>query len=236
MSSPSPTVSVIIAVKNSARYLAECLDSVMAQTFDDLEIVVVDGRSTDGTEAIARSYAKVRFSQQAGKGFADAWNCGLREARGELLAFLDSDDAWTPTKLARQVAMLRADPGLEAVVGKVRFVLEPGETPPRGFRARVLGADHLTHMPGVLLARRRLFEQMGDWGEGWVVANDIEWFVRLRDSGAPVGAIDDVVLHKRVHGGNFSYNTAEDPIYPKEVLRILRESILRKRAARASAA
>jgi glycosyltransferase involved in cell wall biosynthesis len=231
MSSTGPSVSVIIAVKNSARYLPECLGSVMAQTFTDLEIVVVDGHSSDATEAIARSYAKVRFSQQTGKGFADAWNCGLREARGEFFAFVDSDDAWLPEKLARQVALLQTGPRLEGVVGKVRFVLEPGETPPRGFRAKVLGRDHLTHMPGVLLARRRLFERMGDWGEGWTIANDIEWFVRLRDTGLPIGAVDEVVLRKRVHGANLSYTTAEDPIYPKEVLQILHASILRKRAA-----
>ena len=138
-------VSIVIAVKNSSAYLADCLDSVAAQTFTNYEIIVVDGHSTDETESIARSYAKVRFFQQSGSGFADAWNCGLREARGEYLAFIDSDDRWTPNKLADQLAMLRSDPRLEGVIGKVRFFLEPGETPPRGFRAKVLDRDHVAH-------------------------------------------------------------------------------------------
>jgi glycosyltransferase involved in cell wall biosynthesis len=223
-------VSIIIAVKNSAAYLASCLESVAAQTFTDYEIVVVDGRSTDATEAIARSYARVRFFQQIGNGFADAWNCGLREARGEYIAFIDSDDWWTPNKLAGQFAMLQSDPSLEGVIGKVRFFLEPGELPPRGFRAKVLDRDHVAHMPGVLMARRRLFEHIGDWGEGWVVANDIDWFLKLKDSRLPIGILDEVVLHKRVHSRNFSYATAENPVYPQEVLRLLRDSILRKRA------
>jgi glycosyltransferase involved in cell wall biosynthesis len=172
----------------------------------------------------------VRFFQQSGTGFADAWNCGLREARGEFVAFTDSDDCWAPGKLARQLAMLQSDPDLEGVIGKVRFFPEPGETPPPGFRDKVLGRDHVAYMPGALLARRRLFERIGNWGEGWVVANDIDWFLRLKDSGLAIGTLDEVVLHKRVHSRNFSYVTADDQVYPKEVLRLLRSSILGKRA------
>ncbi len=228
---PPPLASVIIAVRNAAAYLGACLDSVSAQTFDDFEILVIDGQSVDATEAIARSCARVRFLQQPGKGFANAWNWGLRNARGELIAFIDSDDRWAPNKLAGQVAMLREQPELEGVIGKVRFFLEPGETPARGFREDILGEDHLAHMPGALLARRRLFDHIGDWGEDWVIANDIDWFVKLKDSGLPIGILDEVVLHKRVHARNLSYLTAADPVYPSEVLRALRASILRKRAA-----
>ena len=129
-----PCVSVIIAVKMAAVYLVDCLESVAAQTFTDYEIIVVDGRSTDATEAIARSYAKVRFFQQTGQGFADAWNFGLRKARGDYITFIDSDDRWTPNKLAGQLAMLQGTPGLEAVIGKVRFFLKPGR-----FRRAVSG-------------------------------------------------------------------------------------------------
>lgn len=225
-------VSVVIAVKNSAAYLADCLDSVAAQTFKDIEIVIVDGHSSDSTEMIARSYPGVRFLQQTGKGFADAWNCGVRESQGEFLAFIDSDDRWAPHKLGGQLAMLQIDPDLEGVIGKVRFFLEPGEIPPRGFKYKVLARDYVAHMPGALLARRTLFERLGDWGEGWVVANDIDWFLRLKDSGAAIGTLDEVVLHKRVHSTNFSYVSAKDQVYPTEILRLLRLSILRKRAVK----
>ena len=226
-----PLVSVIIAVKNAAAYLAPCLDSVMAQSFGDFEILVIDGHSTDATAAIARSYRRVRFQQQSGRGFANAWNCGLHYAQGELIAFIDSDDRWAPHKLAGQVALLCTHPEYEGVIGKVRFFLEPGETPARGFRKEILEQDNLAHMPGALLARRRLFERIGEWREDWVIANDIDWFVKLKDSELPIGILDEVVLHKRVHSGNLSYLTAADPVYPSEVLRALRASILRKRAA-----
>ena len=62
------------------------------------------------------------------------------------------------------------------------------------------------------------------------MANDIDWFMRLKDSGLAIGTLDQVVLYKRVHSRNFSYLAAEDQVYPKEVLRVLRSSILRKRA------
>jgi len=228
---PAPTVSVIIAAKNAARYLSECLDSITAQTFDCYEVLIVDGRSTDGTEAIARSYRNVIFFEQSGVGYANAWNCGLRRARGEFMTFIDSDDVWTPQKLARQVELLRSNSRLEGVIGKVRFVLQPGENPPRGFRDKVLRGDHIGYLPGVLMARRRLFERLGDWDENHVVASDTDWFVKLKDSGLPIGVVDDVLLEKRVHSQNLSYVMAENPVYPREMLRLLHSSILRKRAA-----
>lgn len=123
-----PIVSVIIAVRNSEKYLAQCLDSVAAQTFDNYEIIIVDGKSSDATETIARSYDKVLFFQQSGTGYINAWNCGLRRARGEFMTFIDSDDVWVPHKLATQVALLRNDQHLEAVIGKVRFVLSPAKS------------------------------------------------------------------------------------------------------------
>jgi len=228
---PQPTVSVVIAVRNAERYLAECLDSVAAQTLQDFEILVVDGHSTDRTEAIARGYPKVRFFQQDGTGFQNAWNSGIRAAKGRTIAFVDSDDRWTPTKLEKQLAMLDADPELEAVIGKMRFFMEPGEVPPPGFRDRVLGRDHIAQMPGVLMVRPRLFEKIGLWAEDWQIASDIDWFLKLKDSGLPVGVVPELLLEKRVHSRNLSYVTASDRIYPTEVLRLLHESIERKRAA-----
>lgn len=230
-----PQVSVIIAVKNSARFLVECLNSVAAQTFTSYEIIVVDGHSVDATESIARSYDKVRFIQQTGTGFADAWNCGMRVALGEYFAFIDSDDRWVPDKLQAQINMLESDRHLDAVIGKVLFFVEPGDTPPSTFSARVLGRDHVGQMPGTLLARRALFERIGDWGEGWTVANDLDWFLKAKDSSIAVGVVDALVLHKRVHNRNFSYSSAEDKGYHTEILRLLHDSIVRKRGNKALA-
>jgi glycosyltransferase involved in cell wall biosynthesis len=227
----SPVVSIVIAVKNAARYLAECLDSIAAQTFQDFEILLADGHSTDGTEAIAKSYPKVRFFQQDGTGFADAWNSAIKRASGRYIAIIDSDDQWVPHKLEIQVAMLDADPALEAVTGGMRFYLEPGTTPPRGFQDRVLGTTHhATRFPGTLMARRTLFDKIGLFDPDLSVTSDVDWFFRLQDSGLSTGSVPDLVLHKRVHSDNLSLVTASERAYPREMLRLLRDSIERKRS------
>lgn len=229
----TPLVSVVMAVRNAARYLAEALDSVMAQTMDDLEIVMVDGQSTDQTATIAARYRHVRFLQQAGTGFAGAWNDGIAAARGEFVGFLDSDDRWSPSKLEQQVDALRAAPSAMGAIGRVRFFVEPGEDVPFGFRRELLEGDHVAYMPGALLGRRSLFEVVGPFGTGWGIASDIDWFARIKDRGCPLIVVPEVVIHKRVHGANLSYTTARGRAVRDEVLQLLRDSIRRQRETHA---
>jgi len=108
MPTPStPLVSVIIPAYNATAFLGETLDSVLAQTYPNLEIIVVDDGSTDDTPDLLGSYGdRIRVLRQANSGQATARNHGAREAHGELLAFLDSDDLWDPDKIARQVELL----------------------------------------------------------------------------------------------------------------------------------
>jgi glycosyltransferase involved in cell wall biosynthesis len=110
----APLVSVVVPTFNRAYCIGDTVDSVLAQTYRDLEIVLVDDGSTDGTgELIARRYAsepRVRYLAQANQGVSGARNHGLRQARGELIALLDSDDRWHPWKLEAQVKCLQALP------------------------------------------------------------------------------------------------------------------------------
>lgn len=224
-----PRVTVVMAVRNASRYLREALDSVMAQTYQPAEIVLVDGRSTDDTEAIARSYPRTRFIVQRHAGFADAWNDGIAAATSELIAILDSDDRWTPEKLAEQVALLEANPDASAVIGHVKFFMPPGQQRPPGFRLELLDGDYLAHMPGALLARRSVFDIVGPFGADWSIASDIDWFARLKDSGLTVLVVPHVVIYKRVHDANLSYTAARTPVIGTEVVKLLRQSILRQR-------
>jgi glycosyltransferase involved in cell wall biosynthesis len=104
MSTTTPnTITAIIPVHNGERHLAEAIQSVLAQTLPPGEIIVVDDGSTDASAAIAQSFgAPVRVLAQPNLGPAAARNLGLAHATGDLLAFLDADDLWTPNKLARQ--------------------------------------------------------------------------------------------------------------------------------------
>lgn len=109
-----PKVSVIIPAYNSAFYLGEAIDSVLNQTFQDFEIIIIDDGSTDGTKAIVEKYLncpqpKVRYCYQENNGPGAARNMGIKEARGEYLAFLDSDDLFLPGFLEECVACLQAE-------------------------------------------------------------------------------------------------------------------------------
>lgn len=112
MNTVLPLVSVVIPAFNAARFLPESIPSVLAQTWTDLELIVVDDGSTDGTAACVGAFddPRIRLVSQANRGLAGARNSGIRAARGFYVAFLDADDLWHPEKLARHVQHLRAQP------------------------------------------------------------------------------------------------------------------------------
>ena len=101
-----PRVSVIIPAYNAEAFLARALRSVVEQTFDDYEIVLVDDGSTDGTAEIAQSFKEIRYFHQPNRRLPATRNRGMREAKGELIAFLDADDEWLPEKLEHQLAFM----------------------------------------------------------------------------------------------------------------------------------
>jgi glycosyltransferase involved in cell wall biosynthesis len=224
-----PLVSVVVPTLNAARFLADALDGVRAQTYDAWEVVLVDGGSTDGTLDVAARYDRVRVVRQRGTGLADAWNRGLEDARGELVAFLDGDDRWEPEKLERQVAVLDRDPAVDCVIARLRFALEPGLPLPSGFRLELLDGDHVAHAPSALLARRRVFERIGGFDTRWAITPDIDWFARLKDADVRVEVVPEVLVHKRVHDTNLS--TLGGTTMNRELVALLRESVARRRGA-----
>jgi len=109
-------VSVVIPTYNRAAYLGAAIESALSQTYQPIEVVVVDDGSTDATATVVAAFgSRVRYFHQANGGVAAARNVGLRESRGELIAFLDSDDRWYPWKIAAQVSLLRARPDVGMV-------------------------------------------------------------------------------------------------------------------------
>lgn len=125
----APTVSVVLIFLNEERFLAEAVESVLAQTYGDWELLLVDDGSKDGSTRLARSYAarypdKVRFLEHPGhanRGVSASRNLGCAEARGRLIAPLDGDDVWLPEKLEQQVALLDAHPGAGMLYGQSRY-------------------------------------------------------------------------------------------------------------------
>lgn len=126
---PAPRVSVVIPLYQTERYIAEALASVLTQTFDDFEVLVIDDGSTDRGPYIARQTgdARVRVVSQINRGLAGARNTGIREAQGAFIALLDADDRWHPEKLARHVAMLEARPEVGLSYSASRLISDDGE-------------------------------------------------------------------------------------------------------------
>lgn len=134
----SPLVSVVIPVYNSAATVLESVRSVLEQTYTNLEILIVDDGSTDASLALCKSLGdpRVRIIRQANRGLAGARNTGIRQARGVILAFLDSDDLWLPHKIERHVEHLRSAPEVGVSYSRSAFIDVEGrplgiyQTPP----------------------------------------------------------------------------------------------------------
>lgn len=120
-----PKVSVIISVYNGERYLAEAIDSVLAQTYQDFELILIDDGSTDRTKEIIQSYPTIRYFYQENQGVAAARNLGVAQSRGDYLTFLDADDLWLPEKLALQIEAFAGNPHLDIVTGHIQQFVSP---------------------------------------------------------------------------------------------------------------
>lgn len=220
----SPLVSVVVPVFNGERFLAAALDSVSAQTYRPVEVIVVDDGSTDRSPEIARS-RPVRYLRQSNCGVAAARNAGIAAARGTLVAFIDQDDEWEPHKLTTQVGHLLDRPDLGFVLARLQWFLEPGTAKPPWLREEWLTVSTPGYAPGVLLARRELFDRLGSYDESYEVGSDTEWMVRARDAGVGFEMLPDVLLRYRIHGDNAIYRT---DALRAEIFRVLRASMARR--------
>jgi glycosyltransferase involved in cell wall biosynthesis len=199
-----PLLSVVIPCYNAARFLPEAAASVLAQRYEPLEILLVDDGSTDSTPEIAPALApEVRYLRQENRGPAAARNWGLREARGEIVAFLDADDLWPEGKLDLQMGRLLADPALDLVSGRVRYVELPGgQIPDLHFETpgRELPGIHI----GAAVYRRRAFDVVGGFDESLRYSEDHDWFLRAREADLKMLVVAEVTLLYRHHDSNMT--------------------------------
>jgi glycosyltransferase involved in cell wall biosynthesis len=225
-------ISVVIPTRNAASFLGGALDSIAAQTRPPDEVLVVDDDSGDGTAALARRQSAVRVISGLGRGAAAALNLGVREATGTLIAFLSADDRWFPEKLERQATTMRHHPAAPGCITKFRFFLYPGHTLPTGFNPALLQRDLVGHILETLLVRREAFlHSIGPFLEGVPTAYDVEWFARLVERRLSLRLVPQVLLFKGLHATNASGNAQ---LNTDLLLRILRESVHRRRASRGS--
>jgi glycosyltransferase involved in cell wall biosynthesis len=207
---PEALVSCVIPVYNGARFLAEAVDSVLAQTGCRVEVIVVDDGSTDGTASLTRSFGPpVQYVWKENGGPSSALHKGFPLARGEFVASLDADDVWAPGKLERQLAAFAARPELDVCLSHVQNFWE-AEIAEEEVRQR----SHRRARPvpgytfGTLLARRTAMERVGPPDPGRLHGYAAEWFLRARDEGLVIEMLPDVHLRRRLHRHNRSRSLA----------------------------
>ena len=230
MTGSSAPVSAIIAVKDAAAHMRGAIESVLDQSPPPQELIVVDGHSSDASVEIAESYEGVTPLVQPGTGLAEAWNVGIEACRGRYIAFLDSDDIWLPGKIEAQLAELEARPELAGVIGHAEQILGPGVSErPSGFRQEWLDGDYPAPMPGTLMVRREVFDEVGLFDPSFIVAMDVDWMARVKDAGLVIGTVPRLMLEKRFDGTNLSLRLPD--VYHREMVRAMRESAQRQSAA-----
>ena len=193
-------ISVIIPVYNGRRYLAEAIESVLAQTVPPFETIVVDDGSTDGSAEVARAYLPaIRYVYQSWSGLGAALNHGVQCARGDLYAFLDADDLWVPDKLASQTAVLAEEPGLDMVFGQVSQFYSPDVYPRAAAEAEEIFTGHAA---GTMLIRRASFQRVGPFLTTVQVGQFIDWYAKALDVGLTGRMLPKVLLKRRIHASN----------------------------------
>jgi glycosyltransferase involved in cell wall biosynthesis len=210
-------VSAIVPVHNQAQYVDQAIESVLRQVLPVAEIIVVDDGSTDSTpEVLERYRQQIRVIRQHRQGVAAARNAGVRIATGDLLAFLDADDIWLPSKLARQVELFYTKPQL----GLVHCGLEEIDSNGTVFDSRIDGlagwvADEmLLFRRSVILGggsgavvSRVAFERIGGFDTKMSTSADWDAYYRIARR-FEVGFVPEVLLRYRVHGANMHWNIA----------------------------
>lgn len=234
-----PKVSVIIPAYNTAPYIAETLDSVFGQTFRDFEVIVINDGSPDtpALEVALQPYAdRIHYLKQENHGVSRARNAGIRVARGELLAFVDSDDIWMPGYLAAQVDFLDRHPNVCACIADallfgacpeptVLKMLKEGAGPILNFEQMLKREGG--QIPSATVARRQRVVHVGMFDEQIRIAEDMEFFVRLCFPDQNMGYLGEILVKYRQRPGSLT----DDPLRQKwnaaevNALRRLRESL-----------
>jgi len=210
-----PEVSVIIPTYNSARYLVEAVDSVLAQTYKDFEILVIDDGSTDETESLMGNYgAAVRYIHQENEGVSAARNRGIDDSLGRYVAFLDADDTWLPNKLERQMSALKAHGEYRVCYSDfiaVTWDLKPlavKRIDPEGEAlADLLLRGNVVGSICTVVCERSLFELAGGFDSSLSQCADWDMWVRLACL-TDFLYLDERLVTYRKHDANMSGNAA----------------------------
>ncbi len=208
-----PTVSVIVPTYNTIAYLPDAIESILQQTFEDFEILLVNDGSTDSTAEWAKKITdpRVRYIEQNNQGLSAARNTGLDLAQGRYVAFLDADDVWEPTKLDKQVALLETNPDIGMVHSWVWFMDGEGRSTGRIWKTQAEGMAlaHLLQRNDVAvlsaLVRRECFARIGGFDIALRSLEDWDLWLRLAVNDS-IAVIREPLAYYRQLPGSMSRN------------------------------
>jgi glycosyltransferase involved in cell wall biosynthesis len=239
--SAGPEISVIIPVYNGERFLAESIESSLAQHPAPKQVIVIDDASTDGSVEVARRYPEVTLIElETNGGPGRARNRGIAAASGEFIANLDHDDIHIPGRFATQLDYLAEHPEHDLVIGRVQQFHTDDDRPDWAIDAdsgqlrgsAAASADDIP-MIGTLMCRRSAFELHGDFDETMHFGEDVEWLVRMMDLGAGVGIVAQPLIYRRLHSTNMVSDQGQAL---RGVLHAMKRRIERRRVERADGA
>ncbi len=220
-------VSVIIPVYNGEKYLSEAIESVLAQSYGNKEVVVIDDGSTDGTaEVVSRYSPTVRYCYQPNAGTGTARNHGVEEARGDFFSFLDADDLWMPDKLRLQMAAFGDNPETEIVFGHVKQFYSPDLD--EAAKSKILCPDEVVpgYLPYAMVIKRAAFFRVGMFETNWRVGQDVSWIMRAREQGLRMLMLPDLIYMRRLHKSNKGITHRQ---FINDRVRILKAALDRRR-------
>jgi len=223
----SPTISVIIPVYNRKEFLGPAITSVRAQGYKNIELIIIDDGSQDGSSEAARQIApEATVLERKNGGPGAARNTGLAVAKGKFIAFLDVDDVWPDGKIERQLARLEGDPTLDFILGRTQFDILDG--------GRDLGITYEDQENGVVtffqfgaaLYRARAFERIGNINEELEDSEDHDWFLRAKEAGLNWVCEKEIGVIYRRHPGNM---TQPRPLAQTSLFDVIAASLARRR-------
>lgn len=225
----SPLTSIIITCFNRQKYIAEAIESALAQTVTHREIIVVDDGSTDESAEIVRGYGdKIQYFHQHNQGASRAKNVGVDRARGEFISFLDSDDFWPLDKLDIQLKHLAESPDVDIVHGHAQQFVDADLTPEEKAQLFCPPEPMPAPVSGTMLAKKSVFQRVGGFREDLLVGIDIEWHLRAKSMGMRIETLPNILLHRRIHPTN---SGATHRTSRQQHLSILKEHLDRRRQA-----
>lgn len=216
-------ISVILPTYNYGKYLSTSLDSILNQTHQDIELIIVDDGSTDDTQQVASNYQdrfpnKVYYFYQTNQGPAAARNYGINQASGKFIAFLDSDDVWVSNKLEKQLALFKQNPDMGIVFCdltkkyKEKISKEKCFLKEKGYYPYIYGNDIFTNLishmfifTSTVMIKKEVIQTIGMFNEQYHVGEDWDLWLRILNK-YNAGFVPEALVLRQVHGDNISGN------------------------------